>query len=606
MADEPVFEVGLVLAGAVSAGAYTAGVIDFLTEALDAYEDARTTGFVDGERWDGPTHAVRIPVLAGASAGGMTAAMAALQLHTAFEHMGPGRHLTAPARNRLYAGWVDEVGIEPLLDGRDLPKGQRLRSVLSCTVLEDILARTLALAPDRSRAWLGRDDSQALAVLLTVSDTGGVPYRFSLSGAASDSDYTMLNHGSSLRFMVGQGPPPAGRVPGFEFLDLAEAASPVRARFGTAALATGAFPIGLAPRAVDRAFTDYRTVDQVGSDRLDPEGNLVFVPTPPVDRPPGRPERHRFVAVDGGVIDNEPLELARRFLARQEAKNPANRNGVETKYAVVLIDPFPNRAAWPEEPGTLPDILSAVAPRLVSMLIDQARFKPQELSLALNESVFSRFAILPEPDDPDPSKETRELPIACGALGGFSGFLHRSFRHHDYCLGRRNAQAFLRTYLCLPHTNPLFDAWKATGGAVDAWYVAVPSAQGPAPFGRSVPEDARRMVPETVRVAGAPKPTEVAALPIIPLTRRLREEIKLGPADRPRPDARLSARLDPLLRARLDLVVQRLVDDELGDLVPYGFVGRPLLKQFLPGILREKAKRSIDAALRRIARAFPD
>ena len=29
-----VFEIGLVLAGAVSAGAYTAGVIDFLLEAL--------------------------------------------------------------------------------------------------------------------------------------------------------------------------------------------------------------------------------------------------------------------------------------------------------------------------------------------------------------------------------------------------------------------------------------------------------------------------------------------------------------------------------------------------------------------------------------------
>jgi len=32
------FEVGIVMAGAISAGAYTAGVMDFVIEALNAYE----------------------------------------------------------------------------------------------------------------------------------------------------------------------------------------------------------------------------------------------------------------------------------------------------------------------------------------------------------------------------------------------------------------------------------------------------------------------------------------------------------------------------------------------------------------------------------------
>ena len=39
-----VFELGLVLAGAVSAGAYTAGVLDFLMEAMDAWERAKEEG----------------------------------------------------------------------------------------------------------------------------------------------------------------------------------------------------------------------------------------------------------------------------------------------------------------------------------------------------------------------------------------------------------------------------------------------------------------------------------------------------------------------------------------------------------------------------------
>src|SRR5271157_1307284 len=73
MADDRTFEIGFVIAGAISAGAYTAGVIDFIFEALDAYEEAKTS-----RDWDGPTHDVRVPVMAGASAGGMTSAISAL------------------------------------------------------------------------------------------------------------------------------------------------------------------------------------------------------------------------------------------------------------------------------------------------------------------------------------------------------------------------------------------------------------------------------------------------------------------------------------------------------------------------------------------------
>jgi hypothetical protein len=41
------FDIGLVLAGAISAGAYSAGVVDFLIEALDAWEDAKATSHED-------------------------------------------------------------------------------------------------------------------------------------------------------------------------------------------------------------------------------------------------------------------------------------------------------------------------------------------------------------------------------------------------------------------------------------------------------------------------------------------------------------------------------------------------------------------------------
>ena len=44
-------------------------------------------------------------------------------------------------------------------------------------------------------------------------------------------------------------------------------------------------------------------------------------------------------------------------------------------------------------------------------------------------------------------------PIACGALGGFSGFFARAFREHDFVLGQRNCQWFLEKYLVLPADN---------------------------------------------------------------------------------------------------------------------------------------------------------
>ena len=62
------FRLGINMAGAVSAGSYTAGVLDFLIEALDAWYAAK-------EHRDAvPMHEVSLEVLSGASAGGMCAA----------------------------------------------------------------------------------------------------------------------------------------------------------------------------------------------------------------------------------------------------------------------------------------------------------------------------------------------------------------------------------------------------------------------------------------------------------------------------------------------------------------------------------------------------
>src|SRR3984957_20684630 len=75
-----VFEFALVLGGTVSAGAYTAGAVDFLIQALDCLAKARLQGRA-------PRHQVRLRLIAGTSGGGVNAAIAARVLAYDYPHI---------------------------------------------------------------------------------------------------------------------------------------------------------------------------------------------------------------------------------------------------------------------------------------------------------------------------------------------------------------------------------------------------------------------------------------------------------------------------------------------------------------------------------------
>ena len=89
------FELGLVLGGTVSAGAYTAGALDFLIEALDCWEAVR------GQP-DTPQHRVVVKVITGTSGGGVNAAIAARALNFEFPTSAkpPPSPMTAPPGTR--------------------------------------------------------------------------------------------------------------------------------------------------------------------------------------------------------------------------------------------------------------------------------------------------------------------------------------------------------------------------------------------------------------------------------------------------------------------------------------------------------------------------
>lgn len=446
-----VFEIGLVMAGAVSAGAYTAGVIDFLIEALDAWEAAKRESAQvnpNPRSWPIPGHRVRLRVLSGASAGSMTAAIAAV----AFEYSFPHIHTDPNAANPFYKAWVRDIDISKLMQTADLqsadaPVVSLLDSSALLGILHDALDYQTAPAPPRPYLEPG------VRFIFTQGNLRGIPYFLPLTGNASaglgmtaHSDYQSF----SLRYSVTaplNAPSAYGRADDTVLSFPNSHADAAWAVLGTAALASGAFPIGLAPQEIirDGAGFNYRFVIVPGVDampaqvvQLEPSWQNRQVPNP-----------YRSVVVDGGTMNNEPLELARTDLAGLVGRNP--RAGSEASRASILIDPFPDLANAVDDPtrGQRNDIVS-VGMALMGAWKDQARFNPVDLALAADDNTYSRFLVAPSRGT---SPDSNGFALACGALGGFSGFLCEAYRHHDYLLGRRNCQQFLRGHFCLPVDN---------------------------------------------------------------------------------------------------------------------------------------------------------
>jgi hypothetical protein len=181
---------------------------------------------------------------------------------------------------------------------------------------------------------------------------------------------------------------------------------------------------------------------------------------------------------------------------------------------------------------------------MFNALVNQARFKPEELALAEDDDVYSRFMISPSRREADGSQA--EYAIASATLGGFGGFFEESFRRHDYLLGRRNCQSFLKRYLALPETNPLFAEMSAA--QKQAWQVKE-----------------RDGTPRRVPAAdGNAHP----ALPIIPLPPELQVDEQALPEDRPRPEQVDLDGIRRQVRARVKALAATTIDEELGGVLP--------------------------------------
>lgn len=444
----PPYEIGLVMAGAVSAGAYAAGVVDFLIEALDAWHAAK-----EERPNEVPDHEVRLKVIAGSSAGGMTGAIAAGALsgeHAPVTSLpGSEPYASVQEANPLYSAWVEQVDIRPMLGDRDLSdeKGG-ITSLLDASVLDEIAETAIDFSPRaETRAYV----ADPLHLVLTVTNLRGVPYDISFRGNGRSAHRT-ARHTDYKEFRLGREEPEDADVTWLNAGDPDAAAWDQLRSYG---LATGAYPGGLAPRTLSRNRSDYERREW--DVPLRPKNGAskcwdrrFIVPDWPEDE---TEEEYRFLAVDGGAMNNEPFELARRRLAGDNHFNP--RSPKDATRSVLMVDPLPSEDGTGNPGGT--DLFSVVG-ALFNSLITQARFKPDELILAQQPDTYSRYMIRPKRTG-DEGQEA-EHPIASGMLNGFGGFLSKAFRMHDFQLGRRNCQRFLQKHFVIPRKhcpdNPVF------------------------------------------------------------------------------------------------------------------------------------------------------
>lgn len=535
-AEDGVFEIALVMAGAVSAGAYTAGAVDYLTEKLQAFYAWKAS-----EDSAAPKHDVRIRVLSGASAGGICAAVTAAQA--------VGSQQNGGGHSVLYNLWVKGVDIVPMLALDDLEsKDASVESLLNTSVIDDLSEKAIDLDP---KGGAPEFLSKNLEIILSLANMRGVPYSLSAQGSGAAFGHHMSLHADAVYFSF----KPGGRG---RFLDPLSIglADPGWQELSSAARATSAFPIGLKARVLNRPAKDYNQrlwpVPQSA-----PPPCVVGQPIPP-DWPSGDDVTYRALYVDGGLMNNEPLELARTAMAGIGGRNP--RGPREAFRATLMIDPFPDTIELDpnyQPKATIIDVLKS----MFSALKLQARFKPDELSLALDGASFSRFLLAPKRVE---ASDVITLPALQSAiLGAFGGFLSEAFREHDYQLGRRNCERFLKRHFYLAADNPVFKGWMP-----GAPYLA----DRPDGMGAAMP-----------------------SLPILPIENMLNEECPLPDRISGQAAVNVSA-LASKVEERIKRVLKRLLRNDLGICKPVRFA----IMRFLPGYLLKKVKRMIETELARL------
>lgn len=452
MSETPTLHLGLTMAGAVSGGAYTAGVVDYLFEALLKWEAAKTgEANLPPDSKKVPPHRVQIDVIGGASAGAITAALAALTCYTGLEAVSD--YPTAKSKsfqsknNLLFEAWVNLAGgkgipeaIDRMLKTKDLKGADGIPSLLDSGPIDEVSANAIEQVINSPKKPWPSFVAKDLEVLLTLCSlrgiSVGIDFNSGNSSWSAQPTHQMSIHKQYARFAAGSAQISHARAMPFRRSDRESLE-----RMVEFAKASSAFPIGLQARQVELSrnhvkhqFGTFYGLSEHTLDNIFETGNV--------------PDPFKFTSVDGGALNNEPFtEIG---LIMQERKI--------TDFAVILVDPFPN---FGEKPGDyLPEkYLRQLGVSILGALRNQGMLKERDLREmgGSNDAVratHKKNMIFPTrrvQNRLSGEWEKQTNPMACGALGGFSGLISRDFRVHDYFLGRQNCRNFLHSYFTMEY-----------------------------------------------------------------------------------------------------------------------------------------------------------
>jgi len=369
-----------VLGGAVSAGAYTAGVLDYFMSCLKEY-----MAIEESKR----EYDIQVKAIAGTSAGGMCGSI--------FLHSLTKGYPDSPENSDLFRTWVEDIDISVLSDMSDIKESTYPNALLNGKALRKIADDVLDSIPSdddiESCSFLANE----CKLILSVTDTVGKSYAIDFVNDSKEKSYFITNHRDYFHFALSQ--PEDNDI---ELNSNREAWN----RLKQVSIATGAFPVGLPPAWLERPSSVYDNHEYDLGKPINIGGNI-----------------HKYYGIDGGIGDNEPFGQLTRIIDKDDKDNAV----------ILFIDPFPSENKKREG-----DSIPVQLQRLYSVFRNQSAYKPKEIA-EFKKGKYTCYSILPKRSN----NPKIEIHLAGALVGAFSGFIHQKFRHFDYQLGQRNCQKFL-------------------------------------------------------------------------------------------------------------------------------------------------------------------
>lgn len=270
----------ITIAGAVSLGSYEAGVLYEIIRAIGAHNTDPETLKNDAEK-------IEIDVLSGASAGGMTAVIAAQNL------LYDGASMAAADNNPFYNPWVADISLDGLLkldkkpdpDYPDIPTPEDpSHSIFSSNLIEKLARKYISRRYDNTPPKPAPHPAAAgqIRLGLALSNLNGVAYSYPLIVTQPDGGNT-FGYARFQDEMTG-----VFKADGGDGMDNLRGWEPWR----EAAVSCGAFPFAFRVKELERKETEYTR------EHLDKWDTPV----------------KNFAYSDGGIFQNEPLGLAKNLV----------------------------------------------------------------------------------------------------------------------------------------------------------------------------------------------------------------------------------------------------------------------------------------------------